>query len=99
MSEAVYVRFDDEELKFIRNIAKEENITRSEAIKRLIDYASKQLKIERALSSYKEGKSTIRECAEMAGLRYFEFFEILGKNNLIGADPSNFEFFLSNLES
>ena len=97
MAEAVYVRFDDEELKFIKEIAREEKITRSEAIKRLVDFAANKLRIEKAINNYKEGKNTIRECAEIAELRYFEFFDILIKNNLIGTSPENIEFHLSKL--
>ncbi len=98
MSEAVYVRFDEEELEFIRNMAKEEKVTRSEAIKKLVDYASHRIKIEKAVNRYKEGRDTIRECAELAGLSYFEFFELLSKENLIGTSPDNIELHLSNLK-
>ena len=94
MSEAVYVRFDQEELDFIKKIAKESKITRSEAIKRLVDYAAATLKIEKAIGSYKEGKCTIRECAEIAGLRYFEFFELLSKENLIGTSAENLDLLI-----
>lgn len=97
MSEAVYVRFDTEDLQFINNIAKEDKITRSEAIKKLVDYAAQRLKIEKALKNYKDGKQTIRESAESAGLRYFEFFDILAKENLIGTDPENTELLLHQL--
>lgn len=97
MSEAVYVRFDTEDLQFINNIAKEDKITRSEAIKKLVDYAAQRLKIEKALRDYKDGKQTIRESAENAGLRYFAFFDILAKENLIGTDPENTELLLHQL--
>ncbi len=94
MSNAVYVRFGNEELEFINKISREEKVTRSEAIKKLIDYASKKIKIEKAINNYKEGKYTIRECAEIAGLRYFEFFDILQKENLIGTSPENIDLHL-----
>lgn len=97
MSEAVYVRFNDEELDFVEKLVKEDKITRSEAIKRLVGYASKKLKIEKALGSYKEGKCTIRECAEIAGLRYFEFFELLAKENLIGTNAENMDILFKQL--
>lgn len=97
MSEAVYVRFDEYELSFIKKVAEESKITRSEAIKRLVDYAAAKLKIEKAINSYKEGKCTIRECAEIAGLRYFEFFELLGKDNLIGTSAENVDMLLNQL--
>lgn len=94
MTEAVYVRFSTNELQFINSVAKEKKITRSEAIKKLVDYAAQKLKIEKALSNYREGKCTIRECAENADLRYFEFFDILANNNSIGTNPENTELLL-----
>ena len=97
MGEAVYVRFDTDELHFINSIAKEKKISRSEAIKKLIDYAAQKLKIEKAINNYKEGKYTIRESAESAGLRYFEFFDILTNKNLIGTNPENTEVLLHTL--
>ena len=99
MSEVVYVRFNDEELDFINRIAKDDKINRSEAIKKLVDYAAAKLKIEKALNSYKEGKCTIRECAEIAGLRYFEFFEILSKENLIGTSAENIDLLLNQMKN
>ena len=99
MTEAVYVRFDVNELNFINTLAKEEKITRSEAIKKLVDYAAEKLKVEKALANYKEGKATIRESAESAGLRYFEFFDILAKENLIGTNPENTELLLHQLQT
>ncbi|MBI4148602.1 hypothetical protein HY490_04895 [Candidatus Woesearchaeota archaeon] len=98
MSDAVYVRFDTAELDFITRMAQQEKISRSEAIKKLVDYAADRLKIEHAMKSYKEGKSTIRESAEMAGLRYFEFFDLLAKENLIGTSPENFDLLLTQLK-
>ncbi|MBI2130573.1 hypothetical protein HYU10_02275 [Candidatus Woesearchaeota archaeon] len=99
MPEPVYVRFDDEELDFVERLAKEDKITRSEAIKRLVGYATKKLRIEKALNSYKEGKCTIREAAETAGLRYFEFFEILAKENLIGTSAENIDLLMRQVEN
>lgn len=94
MADAVYVRFGDYELSFVEGLAKEEKITRSEAIKKLVSYAAKKLMVEKAVGSYKEGKCTIREAADIAGLRYFEFFEILAKENLIGTNPENIDLLL-----
>ncbi len=97
MTDAVYVRFAEEELHFIQNLAKEEKISRSEAIKKLIDYAAKKMRLEKGLQYYKEGKATIREAADIAGLRYFEFFDILAKESLLGTSPENTELMLKKL--
>ena len=95
MSDAVYVRFDDEELKFVKKMVQDEKITRSDAIKKLVNYAAKNMRIEKAINDYKEGKATIRECAELASLRYFEFFDLLAQKNLIGTSPDNTELLLN----
>ncbi|MBI5073417.1 hypothetical protein HZA99_06385 [Candidatus Woesearchaeota archaeon] len=97
MAEAVYVRFSIDELHFINSVAKEKKITRSEAIKKLVDYAAQKIKIEKSINSYKEGKCTMRECAESAGLRYFEFFDMLANLNLIGTNPEHTELLLHQL--
>lgn len=98
MSEAVYVRFDEEELNFIKRLAKEDKITRSKAIKKLVDYAAKKIRIEMAVNNYRQGKYTIRECADIAGLNYFEFFELLAKENLIGTNADNMDLLLNQLK-
>lgn len=98
MTEAVYVRFDDNQLNFIGNMVKEEKVNRSEAIKKLVDYAINNLKIKKAIDNYIEGKNTIRESAKMAGLRYFEFFDKLSKENLIGTSPQNTKILINNLK-
>ena len=54
-----------------------------------------ETKIENAIKKYKNGRYTIREAAESAELRYFEFFGILAKENLIGTAPENTELLLS----
>ena len=98
MSEAVYVRFNSEELTFINSISKEEKISRSEAIKKLVDYAVQKLKIEKSLTNYKDGKVSIREAAESAGLRYFQFFDILAKENIIETNAEHTELLLHYLD-
>ena len=97
-SEAIYIRLGTEELNFINTFVREEKVTRSEAINKLIDYAAKKLKIEKAIKNYKDGKNTIRECADIAGLRYFEFFEFLAKENIIGTSSENIEYHIKQLK-
>lgn len=97
MSEIVYIRLDKEKLKFIKEMSKEEKTSRSETINKLLDYASNKLKVEKAVNNYKEGKNTIRECAEIASMKYFEFFEVLIKNNLIGTSTINIDIHLSKM--
>lgn len=98
MSEAVYVRFEEQVSSFLKSIAIEENITRSEVIQKLVNSSIQKIKLEKALNNYKQGKCTIRESAEIAGLRYFEFFDVLSKENLIGTSPENTELLLSEIK-
>ena len=44
------------------------------------------LKIETALADYKEGKRTIRECAELCRVDYRDFLNELAKRSLIGGN-------------
>ncbi|MBI4450369.1 hypothetical protein HY642_00205 [Candidatus Woesearchaeota archaeon] len=94
MPDAVYVRLGENALDFVEQMAEDENITRSEAINKLLHYAAGQLRVEKAIAKYKEGKCTIREAAGLAGLRYFEFFDHLAKYNLIGTSSENVELLL-----
>ena len=55
--------------------------------------------IEETLNSYRESKCTIREAAETAGLRYFEFFEILANENLIGTSAENIDLLMGQIEN
>ena len=55
------------------------------------------MKLQKGINYYKEGKATIREAAEIAGLRYFEFFDVLAKENLIGTSPENVDWMLKKL--
>ncbi len=56
-----------------------------------------KIRIEKAVNNYREGKLTIRECAEIAGMNYFEFFEVLAKENLIGGSAENIDLLLKQL--
>lgn len=49
----------------------------------------KPLSKEKAIACYKEGKCTIREGAQIARVCYFEFFDMLAKENLIGIESEN----------
>ncbi|MBI2580982.1 hypothetical protein HYV85_04210 [Candidatus Woesearchaeota archaeon] len=46
----------------------------------------KRLKIEKAIEAYREGKRTIRECAELCRVDYRGFLNELAKRNLIGGN-------------
>lgn len=72
---AATARLPEEMLKEIEELAKEEQVDRSELIRRLIASALKQRKIERAIQAYKNGKMTLWRAAELAGLSLRQMME------------------------
>ena len=63
----------------------------------MINNNNNKPRLEKGLNSYKEGKATIREAAKITDLRYFEFFDLLAKENLIGTSPENTELMLKRM--
>lgn len=66
-SKAVTARLGKELVKEIQEIAREESIDRSSAIRRLIKMGLKEYKTEKALNLYRDGKVTLWRAAELAG--------------------------------
>ncbi|MBC7342760.1 MAG: UPF0175 family protein [Clostridia bacterium] len=50
---------------------------RSAAIQQLISIALREINKKEAVQAYREGRMTLRQCADMLGVDYFEFNEIL----------------------
>ena len=66
--EAVTARLPREMLKEVERLAQKEKVDRSELIRRLLDFALRQKRIEEAVQAYQEGKVTLWRAAEMAGI-------------------------------
>ena len=76
-SEAVTARLPREMLTEIEKLAKKEQIDRSELIRRLLDAALQQRRIDNALRAYQDGKVTLWRAAEMAGLSLRQMMELV----------------------
>lgn len=84
MSEATFVRLFDEDSEFIEDLSKQKKTTKSAIIKELVHKSIKEERLESALNRYTEGEITIREGAELSGLSYRQFLNLLGKKGLLG---------------
>jgi predicted HTH domain antitoxin len=85
----ISARFDPALLKRVDAYASKRYTDRSSAIQQLVSFALREIKKE-ALQAYREGRMTIRQCADMLGVDYFEMDEILNSENvpiITGLDP------------
>lgn len=76
--EAVTTRLPHSMLKEVERLAEREKVDRSELIRRLLDFALEQRRIEEALEAYREGRVTLWRAAEMAGVSLREMMELAG---------------------
>lgn len=68
MMDTVTARLPDEMIKKLELIAKEEQIDRSELIRRALDIGIQRFLLERALKAYRERRVSLWKAASMAGL-------------------------------
>ena len=61
-------RIEPEVFQIVENVAKEESIDRTAAIKKLVLIGWKELKLEHSLTKYREGKISLDKAAEIAGI-------------------------------
>ena len=74
--ETVTARLPHEVLKEIERLARKEKVDRSELIRRLLDFALRQRRIEDALQAYREGRVTLWRAAEIACISLREMMEL-----------------------
>ena len=86
MSDPTTIRLYEDDVLFLRKYSEAKKIDRTKLIKELLHEGVESLKIETALVDYKEGKRTIRECAELCRVDYRDFLNELAKRNLIGGN-------------
>jgi predicted HTH domain antitoxin len=80
--EAVTARLPREILTEVERLAQKEKVDRSELIRRLLDFALQQKKIEEAIQAYQEGRVTLWKAAEMAGVSLRGMMEIAGEKKI-----------------
>ncbi len=66
--DTVTTRLPHETLDEIEEIARREQIDRSELIRRLLDAALRQRRLEEAVNAYRDGKVTLWKASELAGI-------------------------------
>lgn len=74
--------FDTALLKRVDAYASLKYTDRSSAIQQLVSFALRELNKKEAVLAYREGRMTIRQCADMLGVDYFEMDRILNSENV-----------------
>lgn len=86
----ISARFDPALLKRVDAYASKRYTDRSAAIQQLVSFALREINKKEAVQAYREGRMTIRQCADILGVDYFEMDEILNSENvpiITGLDP------------
>ena len=55
---------------------------RSTAVRQLLAFALREKNKNKALQAYKKGRLTIRQCAELLGVDYYEMNDLLSEANI-----------------
>jgi metal-responsive CopG/Arc/MetJ family transcriptional regulator len=72
MGEAIGIRLDDDTLKKIEELSKEETIDRSTAIRKLVQLGYQNIMKQKAYEKYKRGEITMSQASRMAMLTIWE---------------------------
>jgi len=75
--EAVTTRLPRDMLREVERLAQNEKVDRSELIRRLLDFALQQKRIDEAVRAYQEGKVTLWKAAEVAGISLRKMMELV----------------------
>lgn len=80
MGEAIGVRLPDDLLVKIEELSETEGDDRSTTMRKLIQRGLEQVSLEKAAQAYKQGRMTLSEAAEQAGLTLWEMEQYLVNN-------------------
>lgn len=75
----ITARVDDKLFEMIKEICRIEKAERADVIRRLLENAVEQWKINRALQLLREGKVTVRTAARIAGKTYVEMLDLASR--------------------
>ncbi len=78
----VTARVNEETYKDLKYLMSVEQVDQAELIRRLLDKAVAEEKMQLALSKLREQKITIRKAAELAGVSYTEMFDRANEENI-----------------
>ena len=79
----ITARVDDRLFEAIEEICRVEKAERADVIRRLLENAVEQWKINRALQLLREGKVTLRTAAKIAGKTYVEMLDLASKYDVL----------------
>lgn len=80
--ESVTARLPKGMLRELERLARDQQIDRSELVRRLIGRALAQLKSERALEAYSKGHITLWKAAKLAGVSLREMMELARQSGI-----------------
>ena len=80
--EAVTARLPRDTLRELEILAEKMKVDRSELIRRLLDAALREKRIEEAVRVLREGRVTLWKAAEMAGLSLREMMELASEKKI-----------------
>jgi predicted HTH domain antitoxin len=78
----ISVRIDDDTLRDLELLRKDAKADRSEVVRRLLDRAIRNAKLERAMQLLRERKISIGKAAELAGATLYEIMEAMPKHGV-----------------
>ena len=76
------IRLDDDDLKFLEEIAERQSLDRTTLIKRAIKLGVLDILLDNALERYQKGLCSAWECAREAQITLWEFLEELRKRDI-----------------
>lgn len=77
MEETTSVRLAKEDLKQIEEISKEDNVTKSTALREVLRKGIKEKKLEIALEKFQNNEATAWKAARIAGIPLTKFLDII----------------------
>jgi predicted HTH domain antitoxin len=80
MAEAIGIRFDDDTLRKIDKVGKDEVLDRSSTIRKLVHLGYQNHLKEKAITQYKQEKITLSEAAKIAEVTLWEMEKLLIDN-------------------
>jgi predicted HTH domain antitoxin len=93
------LRLKDSVSSLIATIAKEKNLSDSEYIRSLVEKDIYKYKIDKAINAYKKREVNISKGAEIAGISYREFLDVLEDKNIpLNMDDFSIDYGLSSIE-
>lgn len=91
LKKTVSIRISEDTEKALEDVEKTEKVSKSVALRKIIDMGLQQWKLERSLNLLQEEKITFNKAAEMAEVSVWKLSDILEKRGIewVTEDPSS----------